>query len=85
MQCPRHSWVSVILFALLLTQSRAAAPASVPEDIRLPFTEHTLKNGMRFLIVERHDSPPSPATSASRWEAPTRRPSSPGWRTCWST
>lgn len=57
MRSPRHSWVSVILLALLLTQSRAAAPASVPEDIRLPFTEHTLKNGMRFLIVERHDSP----------------------------
>ncbi len=57
MRYPRHSWVSVILLTLLLTQSRAAAPASVPEDIRLPFTEHTLKNGMRFLIVERHDSP----------------------------
>jgi hypothetical protein len=57
MRSPCHSWVSVILPALLLTQSRAAAPASVPEDIRLPFTEHTVKNGMRFLIVERHDSP----------------------------
>ena len=57
MRYPRHSCVPVILLALLLTQSRPAAPASVPEDIRLPFTEHTLKNGMRFLIVERHDSP----------------------------
>ena len=50
-------FVSVVLLALLLVHSRVAAPASVPEDILLPITEHTLKNGMRFLIVERRDSP----------------------------
>jgi predicted Zn-dependent peptidase len=45
---------------LLFTPSRAAAPASppeAPEDIRLPITEYRLENGMRFLIVERRESP----------------------------
>jgi predicted Zn-dependent peptidase len=46
-----------IAVVLLLGTSRAAAPASLPKDIRLPITQHTLKNGMQFLIVERRESP----------------------------
>ena len=57
MRSPRHFLIPTLLLAVLIGQSHAAAPASVPEDIRLLITEHTLKNGMRFLIVERHDSP----------------------------
>jgi predicted Zn-dependent peptidase len=47
-------WIGLLL---LLGASRAAAPASLPEDIRLPITEHTLRNGMQLLIVERRESP----------------------------
>ncbi|MFI5338891.1 MAG: M16 family metallopeptidase [Candidatus Methylomirabilales bacterium] len=57
MGSPRRFLLLVILLAVLIGPSHAASPASAPEDIRLPITEHTLKNGMRFLIVERHDSP----------------------------
>ncbi len=57
MRSPRRFLLLVILLGVLIGPSHAAAPASAPEDIRLPITEHTLKNGMRFLIVERHDSP----------------------------
>lgn len=50
-----------LLLALLLVSGHAAAasspPASLPDDIRLPITEHTLTNGMRVLIVERRESP----------------------------
>jgi predicted Zn-dependent peptidase len=35
----------------------AGSLPEIPADIRLPITEHTLKNGMRFLIVERRESP----------------------------
>jgi predicted Zn-dependent peptidase len=42
---------------LVLARGATAAQALLPEDIRLPVTEHTLKNGMRFLIVERRESP----------------------------
>lgn len=45
----------LILWSLLLDPaSRAAAPA---EPFHFPVTEHTLGNGMRFLIVERRDAP----------------------------
>ena len=47
----------LFLLAVCIGPSYAATPALLPEDIRLPVTQHTLKNGMRFLIVERHDSP----------------------------
>ena len=39
------------------------------ESARLPVTEHVFENGMRFLIVERRESPPSPPTFASRLAA----------------
>jgi predicted Zn-dependent peptidase len=43
--------------ALLLLVGCAAAATVLGESFRLPVTEHTLKNGMRFLIVERSESP----------------------------
>jgi predicted Zn-dependent peptidase len=50
-----------LLLALLFASGNAAAAsfpaASLPDDIRLPITEHTLKNGMRLLIVERREPP----------------------------
>jgi predicted Zn-dependent peptidase len=50
-----------LLLALVLASGPAAAasfpPASLPDDIRLPITEHTLKNGMRILVVERREPP----------------------------
>ncbi len=38
------------------TSSQAVAASSV-DDLRLSATEFTLKNGMQFLVVERHESP----------------------------
>jgi predicted Zn-dependent peptidase len=43
--------------AVLLLARYAAASTVLAENYRLPVTEHTLKNGMRFLIVERRESP----------------------------
>src|SRR5512136_665606 len=43
--------------AVLLLARYAAASTVLAENFRLPVTEHTLKNGMRFLIVERRESP----------------------------
>jgi predicted Zn-dependent peptidase len=57
MRSARYSFIPIVLLALVLGQANISASASVAEDIRLPITEHTLANGMRFLIVERHDSP----------------------------
>jgi predicted Zn-dependent peptidase len=34
-----------------------APPKSFANDLPFPVTQHTLKNGMRLLIVERHDAP----------------------------
>jgi predicted Zn-dependent peptidase len=45
------------LSGLLLFSVGIARPASLSERFRLPVTEHTLQNGMRFLIVERRESP----------------------------
>ncbi|HYL82149.1 MAG TPA: pitrilysin family protein [Candidatus Acidoferrum sp.] len=53
----RRKIAPCITLVLLLGGSRVAAPASLPEDIRLPITQHTLRNGMQFLIVERRESP----------------------------
>lgn len=77
----RHFFIPIaaLLLAVLIGHSQAAAPASVPEDIRLPITEHTLKNGMHFLIVERHDSPTFAAhLRFPKRKASTRCLSSPG-------
>ena len=52
--------LSLLLTLLWASGHPAAAsspPASLPDDIRLPITEHTLTNGMRLLIVERRESP----------------------------
>jgi predicted Zn-dependent peptidase len=43
--------------AVLLLATYAAASTVLADNFRLPVTEHTLKNGMRFLIVERRESP----------------------------
>jgi len=58
----RHRFARFLLLALLFAtlQAAAAAPfpqASLPDDIRLPITEHTLTNGMRILVVERREPP----------------------------
>jgi len=53
----RQPWMCIVLLVFVLTASRAAASAALPEGIRLPITEHTLQNGMRILIVERRESP----------------------------
>ena len=45
------------LSTALLLAGYAAASTVLAEKFRLPVTEHTLKNGMRFLIVERRESP----------------------------
>lgn len=57
MRSSYHFPILVVLLTVLIGHGHAIAGASVPEDIRFPVTEHTLKNGMRFLIVEKHDSP----------------------------
>lgn len=53
----RRQIAPCIFLFLLLGASRVAVPASLPEDIRLPITQHTLGNGMQLLIVERRESP----------------------------
>jgi predicted Zn-dependent peptidase len=45
------------LTAVLLISGQVVASEVLSENARLPVTEHTLKNGMRFLIVERRESP----------------------------
>ena len=45
------------LTAVLLISGQVFASEVLSENARLPFTEHTLKNGMRLLIVERRESP----------------------------
>jgi predicted Zn-dependent peptidase len=45
------------VFALLVATGHPAAAAVLAENFRLPVVEHVLENGMRFLIVERHESP----------------------------
>jgi predicted Zn-dependent peptidase len=42
---------------LLLILASAASGETLEDGFRLPVTEHTLRNGMRFLIVERRESP----------------------------
>jgi predicted Zn-dependent peptidase len=54
---PRCLVSLVLLVPLIIGSTCLAAAALLPEDIRLPITEHTLKNGMRILIVERRESP----------------------------
>jgi len=46
-----------LLLTLFLATFQTAAAATLPDEIRLPITEHTLANGMRILIVERRESP----------------------------
>ena len=43
--------------AVLLLATYAVASTVLADNFRLPVTERTLKNGMRFLIVERRESP----------------------------
>jgi hypothetical protein len=47
----------ISLIAVLLMFGQVVASEVLSENARLPFTEHTLKNGMRLLIVERRESP----------------------------
>lgn len=62
MRSIRQRLALALLLALLfaIVQAVAAAPpppASLPDEIRLPITEHTLANGMRILVVERREPP----------------------------
>src|SRR5512139_1062471 len=59
-RCPsamKRNLVLLTLSTILLLAGYAAASTVLAEKFRLPVTEHTLKNGMRFLIVERRESP----------------------------
>ncbi|MBS1115962.1 MAG: zinc-dependent peptidase, family [candidate division NC10 bacterium] len=49
--------VFFMISAALFLVRYAAASTVLAENFRLPVTEHTLKNGMRLLIVERRESP----------------------------
>lgn len=49
--------VSIYFSLALLTIAQAASAEMLANGFRLPVTAHTLKNGMRFLIVERRESP----------------------------
>lgn len=50
--------VVALCIALVCFAAEPVAASSVlAERFRLPVTEHTLRNGMRFLIVERRESP----------------------------
>ena len=53
----RLRFARLLLFALLIATSQAGAAATLPDEIRLPITEHTLTNGMRILVVERREPP----------------------------
>jgi predicted Zn-dependent peptidase len=53
----RQLLVALSLCAVLVVGADAAASTILAEGFRLPVTEHVLANGMRFLIVERRESP----------------------------
>ena len=53
----RRLGVSIGWILFLLTLASTASSEMLADGFRLPVTEHTLKNGMRFLIVERRESP----------------------------
>lgn len=53
----KRALVLSTILAVLLLVGCAAAETVLAERFRIPVTEHTLKNGMRFLIVERSESP----------------------------
>lgn len=58
MRLPRYARLPVVLAILfLLVRAAAAAPATLPDGLPFPVTEHTLKNGMRFLVLTRRESP----------------------------
>jgi len=46
-----------VVVALLFLSDHTAVPAVLADQFRLPVAEHVLGNGMRFLIVERRESP----------------------------
>ncbi|MBM3463915.1 MAG: insulinase family protein [Armatimonadetes bacterium] len=49
--------VLIALLALVLACTPAEAAPPAPAAIDLPVTEFTLKNGMRFIVLPRHDTP----------------------------
>jgi predicted Zn-dependent peptidase len=44
-------------FVLALALAASSAPSPMAAEVRLEVTKHVLENGMRLLIVERHDAP----------------------------
>lgn len=58
----RCLWLGGFIFVALLAcgivgRNGQTLAALSPDDVRLPTIEFTLKNGMQFLVVERHESP----------------------------
>jgi len=55
---PRQFLIAALAILVVVGCVPPSARAGEPSDgIGLPITEHTLKNGMRLLIVERRESP----------------------------
>jgi predicted Zn-dependent peptidase len=53
----RRLAIVLFVFSVLVAPGGASASAVLDESFRLPVTQHTLGNGMQFLIVQRSDSP----------------------------
>jgi len=54
----RKSWLIILTVCLCSTTLHAAPPATEPRaGLEEKVIEHTLKNGMKLLMVERHTSP----------------------------
>lgn len=54
----KRVWLFVVLLCLVTTATHAAGPATEPRaGLEEKVVEHTMKNGMKLLMVERHTSP----------------------------
>ena len=54
----RKNWLTILMVCLCTTTLHAAPPATEPRlGLEEKVIEHTLKNGMKLLMVERHTSP----------------------------
>ena len=54
----RKSWLTILMVCLYSTTLHAAPPLPEPRlGLEEKVVEHTLKNGMKLLMVERHTSP----------------------------
>ncbi len=53
----KRALAALLASLLVLVAAPVVASGPLAERFPLPVTEHTLKNGMRFLVVERRESP----------------------------